>query len=360
MRAGAGRVMRASADEVDAAATNILVIATFWMNYAAAARGDKDERASIRDGIVQGDDADRAVPARRRTRAPQYADPRLPRLIADPLAMAAGESLPGEAPHPGSSPPPSIAGYLQSPAAMARAPTPVAHASPGRWHRPACRRLTTLALRIRRDRRVAGQRGVSARARADGLARHPAHRFGWRLCVPCAARLPAGFRPSLRRSARAASTSAAEALHIGPPAGGPCPGCHASRLRLWRTALHASSAAVAAFACACCAGDAPRDGPRPAGPARPATGGGASHPATGCGERSSWTGFCRSWAWLPCGEFDAQPAARASSNHTTLPLASTARQRDAARSSRPGTLAAKSAWAAFPHDATATPTRATR
>ena len=45
-------VMRASADEVDAASTNILVIATFWLNYAAA-RGDKDERASIRDGIVQ-------------------------------------------------------------------------------------------------------------------------------------------------------------------------------------------------------------------------------------------------------------------------------------------------------------------
>ncbi len=45
-------VMRASADEVDAAATNVLVIATFWMNYAAA-RGDKDEQASIRDGIVQ-------------------------------------------------------------------------------------------------------------------------------------------------------------------------------------------------------------------------------------------------------------------------------------------------------------------
>ena len=45
-------VMRASADEVDAAATNILVIATFWLNYAAA-RGDKDERTSIRDGIVQ-------------------------------------------------------------------------------------------------------------------------------------------------------------------------------------------------------------------------------------------------------------------------------------------------------------------
>ena len=45
-------VMRASADEVDAASTNILVIATFWLNYAAA-RGDKDEQASIRDGIVQ-------------------------------------------------------------------------------------------------------------------------------------------------------------------------------------------------------------------------------------------------------------------------------------------------------------------
>ena len=45
-------IMRASADVVDAASTNILVIATFWMNYAAA-RGDKDERASIRDGIVQ-------------------------------------------------------------------------------------------------------------------------------------------------------------------------------------------------------------------------------------------------------------------------------------------------------------------
>ena len=45
-------VMRASADELDAAATNILVIATFWLNYAAA-RGDKDEQASIRDGIVQ-------------------------------------------------------------------------------------------------------------------------------------------------------------------------------------------------------------------------------------------------------------------------------------------------------------------
>jgi len=45
-------VMRASAAELDAAATNVLVIATFWMNYAAA-RGDKDEQASIRDGIVQ-------------------------------------------------------------------------------------------------------------------------------------------------------------------------------------------------------------------------------------------------------------------------------------------------------------------
>ena len=45
-------VIRASADELAATATNVLVIATFWMNYAAA-RGDKDEQASIRDGIVQ-------------------------------------------------------------------------------------------------------------------------------------------------------------------------------------------------------------------------------------------------------------------------------------------------------------------
>lgn len=45
-------VMRASAEELAATATNILVIATFWLNYASA-RGDKDEHASIRDGIVQ-------------------------------------------------------------------------------------------------------------------------------------------------------------------------------------------------------------------------------------------------------------------------------------------------------------------
>ena len=45
-------VMRASADELDAAATNVLVLSTFWLNYASV-RGDKDEQASIRDGIVQ-------------------------------------------------------------------------------------------------------------------------------------------------------------------------------------------------------------------------------------------------------------------------------------------------------------------
>src|SRR3546814_10580948 len=45
-------VMRASAAELDAAATNVLVLATFWLNYAAV-RGDKDENAAIRDGIVQ-------------------------------------------------------------------------------------------------------------------------------------------------------------------------------------------------------------------------------------------------------------------------------------------------------------------
>ncbi|WP_119718293.1 TetR/AcrR family transcriptional regulator [Cognatilysobacter tabacisoli] len=45
-------VMRASKDELAATATNVLVIATFWLNYASA-RGDKDEHAAIRDGIVQ-------------------------------------------------------------------------------------------------------------------------------------------------------------------------------------------------------------------------------------------------------------------------------------------------------------------
>ena len=45
-------VMRASAAEVEATATNILVLATFWLNYASV-RGDKDEQESIRLGIVQ-------------------------------------------------------------------------------------------------------------------------------------------------------------------------------------------------------------------------------------------------------------------------------------------------------------------
>lgn len=45
-------IMRASAAELDAAATNVLVIATFWMNYASV-RGDKDEQVAIRAGIVQ-------------------------------------------------------------------------------------------------------------------------------------------------------------------------------------------------------------------------------------------------------------------------------------------------------------------
>jgi AcrR family transcriptional regulator len=44
--------MRASAPEIEAAATNILVLATFWLNYAGV-RGDRDEQASIRQGIVQ-------------------------------------------------------------------------------------------------------------------------------------------------------------------------------------------------------------------------------------------------------------------------------------------------------------------
>ena len=45
-------VMRASAAEVEATATNILVVATFWLNYASV-RGDRDEHEAIRQGIVQ-------------------------------------------------------------------------------------------------------------------------------------------------------------------------------------------------------------------------------------------------------------------------------------------------------------------
>ncbi|MBN6152535.1 TetR/AcrR family transcriptional regulator [Xanthomonas sp. AmX2] len=45
-------VMRASKQELDGLATNVLVIATFWLNYAAA-RGEKDEQLAIRQGIVQ-------------------------------------------------------------------------------------------------------------------------------------------------------------------------------------------------------------------------------------------------------------------------------------------------------------------
>ena len=45
-------VMRGSADELAATATNVLLVATFWLNYSAA-RGDKDEHVAIRQGIVQ-------------------------------------------------------------------------------------------------------------------------------------------------------------------------------------------------------------------------------------------------------------------------------------------------------------------
>ncbi|NZA26026.1 TetR/AcrR family transcriptional regulator [Luteimonas sp. SJ-92] len=45
-------VIRGSAAELDAVSTNLLVVATFWLNYAAV-RGEKDEQAAIRDGIVQ-------------------------------------------------------------------------------------------------------------------------------------------------------------------------------------------------------------------------------------------------------------------------------------------------------------------
>ncbi len=49
---GQAGIMRASADELDAAATNVLVLSTFWLNYAAA-RGDRDEQLAIRQGIIQ-------------------------------------------------------------------------------------------------------------------------------------------------------------------------------------------------------------------------------------------------------------------------------------------------------------------
>jgi AcrR family transcriptional regulator len=49
VRAGA---MRATPTEIEATATNLLVIITFWINFASL-RGDRDEQASIRVGIVQ-------------------------------------------------------------------------------------------------------------------------------------------------------------------------------------------------------------------------------------------------------------------------------------------------------------------
>ena len=45
-------VMRASAAEIEGLSTNILVLATFWLNYANV-RGEKDEQRSIQKGIVQ-------------------------------------------------------------------------------------------------------------------------------------------------------------------------------------------------------------------------------------------------------------------------------------------------------------------
>lgn len=44
--------MRASAAEIEGLATNILVLATFWLNYASVC-GEKDEQRAIRQGIVQ-------------------------------------------------------------------------------------------------------------------------------------------------------------------------------------------------------------------------------------------------------------------------------------------------------------------
>jgi AcrR family transcriptional regulator len=48
----AAGIMRASNEEVQALATNILVIATFWLNYSAV-RGERDEQEAIQAGIRQ-------------------------------------------------------------------------------------------------------------------------------------------------------------------------------------------------------------------------------------------------------------------------------------------------------------------
>ena len=88
-------VMRASAAEIEGTATNILVLATFWLNYASV-RGDKDEQEAIRQGIVQVMMLLAPVPARRGTRAPEHPDPGLPALRAgpDPLAGAGTRKYP--------------------------------------------------------------------------------------------------------------------------------------------------------------------------------------------------------------------------------------------------------------------------
>ena len=48
----AAGIMRASAEEVQALATNLLVIATFWLNYSSV-RGERDEHEAIQTGIRQ-------------------------------------------------------------------------------------------------------------------------------------------------------------------------------------------------------------------------------------------------------------------------------------------------------------------
>ena len=45
-------VMQATNAEIDATATNILVLITFWLNYASV-RGERNEATSIRQGVVQ-------------------------------------------------------------------------------------------------------------------------------------------------------------------------------------------------------------------------------------------------------------------------------------------------------------------
>ena len=67
-------IVRATPDEIRATAENVLLVATFWLNFnivRSDARRLEPGRPDPRH--LSGDAADRAVPARCRTRAPEHA-----------------------------------------------------------------------------------------------------------------------------------------------------------------------------------------------------------------------------------------------------------------------------------------------